>query len=263
MSNNVLKELSIPLSIIVAGAIIGLAIYFTNTNGNNNTQVLGTSESTESKYQKYVDLATDINLDGGKFEECMLENDTSEIKADLSYASSIGANGTPAFFVGKSTDTNEIEGVRISGALPYETFVEVIEGLASNDNARVVNALAVTVPEGQPAPVFDDYLQLVSLDDDPVKGSSDAPITIVEFSDYECPFCQRHFQSTYSDLDRNYISQGKVKYVFRDLPLPFHDPVATEAALAANCARKQGGDEAYFSYHDEYFLNTKANGEGL
>lgn len=104
---------------------------------------------------------------------------------------------------------------------------------------------------------------LVSLDDDPVLGDKNAPLTIVEFSDYECPFCKRHFDQTYTQIVKDYIEKGRVKLVYRDLPLPFHDPMATLEAQAANCAREQGGDSVYFKYHDEIFKRTKSNGNGL
>jgi protein-disulfide isomerase len=104
---------------------------------------------------------------------------------------------------------------------------------------------------------------VASIDDDPVLGDKDAPVTIIEFSDYECPFCKRHFENTFPQLIENYVDTGKVKLVFRDLPLSFHDPLATKEAVAANCAREQGGDESYFKYHDEIFTRTASNGNGL
>ena len=103
----------------------------------------------------------------------------------------------------------------------------------------------------------------VELGDSPAKGNADAKVTFVEFSDYECPFCKRHFDETLPQLVKNYVDTGKVKIVFRDFPLSFHDPMATKEAVAANCAGKQGGDTAYFKYHDEIFTRTKANGNGL
>lgn len=103
----------------------------------------------------------------------------------------------------------------------------------------------------------------VSVDDDPVLGNKDAKVTLIEFSDYECPFCKRHFDQVYPSLKKNYIDTGKVKMVFRDYPLPFHDPMATFEANAADCAREQGGDSAYFKFHDAIFAKTKSNGNGL
>ncbi len=102
-----------------------------------------------------------------------------------------------------------------------------------------------------------------SVDDDPVLGDKNAPVTLVEFSDYECPFCKKHFDQTYTQLKTKYIDTGKVKLVYRDFPLSFHDPMATKEAIAANCARKQGGDNAYFKFHDEMFKRTTSNGNGL
>jgi len=104
---------------------------------------------------------------------------------------------------------------------------------------------------------------VASIDDDPVMGDKNSPVTIVEFSDYECPFCKRHFDETFPQLVKEYIDTGKAKLVYRDLPLPFHDPMATKEAIAANCARKQGGDSKYFEYHDEIFTRTSSNGNGL
>ena len=60
------------------------------------------------------------------------------------------------------------------------------------------------------------------IETDPIKGSSDAPVTIVEYSDFECPFCARHFVQTLPSIEENYIKTGKVKYIFKDFPLNFH-----------------------------------------
>lgn len=103
----------------------------------------------------------------------------------------------------------------------------------------------------------------VSIDDDPVLGNKNAKVTLIEFSDYECPFCKRHFDEVYPSLKKDYIDTGKVKMVFRDYPLPFHDPMATFEAKAATCAQEQGGDSAYFKFHDAIFTKTKSNGNGL
>ena len=70
-------------------------------------------------------------------------------------------------------------------------------------------------------------------------GSKDAPITMVEFTDFQCPFCQRFHSSTFGDLKKNYIDTGKVRFVSRDLPLDFH-PNAMQAAQAGRCAGEQG-----------------------
>jgi len=69
-------------------------------------------------------------------------------------------------------------------------------------------------------------------------GNKDAPITIVEYTDYQCPFCQRFHVSAYPEIKKNYIDTGKVRFYSKDLPLDFH-PNAMRAALAARCAGEQ------------------------
>ena len=91
----------------------------------------------------------------------------------------------------------------------------------------------------------------VSEDDDPVLGDEDAEVTIIEFSDYQCPFCEKFYSQTLPLLKKDYIDTGKVKLVYRDYPLPFHQ-YAEKAAEAANCAGEQG---QYFAMHDKIFEN--------
>jgi len=98
-----------------------------------------------------------------------------------------------------------------------------------------------------------------SVDDDPVKGDKDAPVTIVEFSDFQCPFCQRFYQQTMPSIEENYVKTGKVKIVFRDFPLSFHQN-AQKAAEAAECADDQG---KFWEYHDMLFEKGKGDGTGL
>ncbi len=71
-----------------------------------------------------------------------------------------------------------------------------------------------------------------------VMGHDDAPVTIMEFSDYQCPFCRRYHSQTFAELKKNYIDTGKVRYISRDFPLEFHAN-APSAALAARCAADQ------------------------
>ena len=92
----------------------------------------------------------------------------------------------------------------------------------------------------------------ISLDDDPVKGDPNAPITIVEFSDFQCPFCSRFVVQTLGELEENYIDTGKVKLVYRDLPLGSLHPNARAAHIAAECADEQG---KFWEYHDILFEN--------
>jgi protein-disulfide isomerase len=85
-----------------------------------------------------------------------------------------------------------------------------------------------------------------------ILGAPDAPVTVVEFTDYQCPFCKRFIQSTFPLLKRDFIDTGKVRWIVRDLPLGFH-PNANKAAQAARCAGDQG---RFWEMRDTLFRNN-------
>jgi protein-disulfide isomerase len=88
-----------------------------------------------------------------------------------------------------------------------------------------------------------------------VLGRADAPVTLVEFSDYQCPFCQRFFATAFPVIKREYVDTGKVRYVFRDFPLEQLHPQARKAAEAAHCAGEQG---KYWQMHEVLFRHHRA-----
>jgi len=94
----------------------------------------------------------------------------------------------------------------------------------------------------------------VSSDDDPFLGKENAPVVIVEFSDFQCPFCKRFRDQTFEKIKSEYIDTGKVKFVYRDFPLTSIHPYAWKAAEAAQCAHEQG---KFWKYHDKLFENQQ------
>ena len=94
----------------------------------------------------------------------------------------------------------------------------------------------------------------VSADDDPVKGDPNAPLTIIEFSDFQCPFCWRFYTQTLPLIEKNYINTGKVKFVYRDFPIQSIHSNALSAAMASECADEQG---KFWEFHDVLFVNQK------
>lgn len=103
-----------------------------------------------------------------------------------------------------------------------------------------------------------------SVDDDPVKGSGNASVTIIEFGDFQCPFCANFYTQTLPLIKENYINTGKVKFVYRDFPLDIScntsmnrqlHPNACKAAEAAECADNQG---KFWEYHDKLFENQQS-----
>jgi protein-disulfide isomerase len=187
---------------------------------------------------------------------------TASIKADQELAQKLGAGGTPAFF---------INGRFLSGAQPIDRFKEVIDdeikraekliksGVAKDKvyvaltkngltSAKPAAAAADAPKPRQPDP---KAVYKVPADKQPSKGPADALVTIVEFSDYQCPFCKR-VEPTVDEIMKTY---GKdVRVLWRDNPLPFHD----KAVPAANAAKAAGEQGKFWEYHGKLFENQTA-----
>ena len=97
----------------------------------------------------------------------------------------------------------------------------------------------------------------ISIKDKPAMGSASAPVTVVEFADYQCPFCLRFTRSTFPSLKRDYIDTGKVRWVALNLPLAFHKD-ARKAAQAAHCAGEQ---DKFWEMREVLFQNPKKLGQ--
>ena len=121
-----------------------------------------------------------------------------------------------------------------------------ITPLGSTQN--MINQISDTnyIPE-TPAP--EQTRATVDIDDDYCLGSDDAPVTIIEFSDYQCPVCQTFWAQVLPQIKSEYIDTGQVKFIYRDLPLDFH-PNAQKAAEATECA---GDEEKFWDMHDKIF----------
>jgi protein-disulfide isomerase len=126
---------------------------------------------------------------------------------------------------------------------------------------RRVDSLAVTLTalvnarRGGDAPSLAESLT-VSLSGAAAAGDPHAPVVIVEFTDYQCPFCGRHFETTLPEIRARYLSTGKVRYIVRDFPLSDIHPNALGAAKAARCAAAQDTSR-YWQFHDALFKSQK------
>lgn len=145
-------------------------------------------------------------------------------------------------------------GILASGGRFQKTSNFGLTGVAQSPRNEAPQAPQPSNPPSEPVEV--------SVDNDPVLGDKNAPLTLIEFSDYECPFCKRSFTDLLPELKKTYIDTGKVKLVYRDFPLSFHANAQKEAE-AAECARSQGNDATYFKFHDQIFTETTAGGTGL
>jgi protein-disulfide isomerase len=189
--------------------------------------------------------AAAVGLDIARFDRDRQERAPAALTRSTSLATSLGATGTPTFFV---------NGRRLIGARPIETFRALIDEELAKAEALVksgtrsdrvydtlMQVLPKYVPTAKAEKAEDDTIRDVPVGNAPTRGAARAPITVVFFSDFECPFCVRA-EGTLRELE----SRGDVRIAFRHRPLPMH-PHARLAAKAAIAAERQG---RFWQYHD-------------
>ncbi|MCE9586044.1 DsbA family protein [Candidatus Uhrbacteria bacterium] len=143
-------------------------------------------------------------------------------------------------------------GVAVSAVVGLGVTLNLVMGgraLALGGSGAVVPSAVAPTPSAQ-APVAAGPLKPVS-DSDYILGAKNAKVTLVEYSDFQCPFCQRHLPSIKQAM-KDYPND--VRLVYRYYPLSFH-PEAQKSAEAAACAAKLGGNDAFWKMHDELFAN--------
>lgn len=113
------------------------------------------------------------------------------------------------------------------------------------------------VPTPPPPPPTNDTP--ATADDDMILGKANAPVTLIEFVDYQCPFCRRFFEQTFPSIKKEYIDTGKVRFIVRDFPLSFHSG-ASPASISVECAADQS-DTLAWKLHDEIFVQQGKGGE--
>jgi protein-disulfide isomerase len=120
--------------------------------------------------------------------------------------------------------------------------------------AAILTALAVSPAYAQGSGAF------IGVDDDPVLGSPNAKVLMIEFGDYQCPSCRMFWKEVEPRLKKEYIDTGKVKLVFRDFPIVQIHPEALLASMAVDCAGEQ---DKYWQYHDKVFREQYNKGDDL
>lgn len=188
-----------------------------NPNQEANTQPPVITNDTIKEWAK------DLGLNAQSFNSCLDEEKyKSNVEEDTKAGREAGVSGTPTFFV---------NGISLVGAQPFSAFKDTIDKeLAGTTDPQATRA---TVDVGR-LPSF---------------GDKNAKVTIVEFSDFECPFCRRFFVDTFPQIKKEYIDTGKVVMYYRHFPLDFH-PLANPFAQASECANDQG---KFWEFHDKIF----------
>ncbi len=172
-------------------------------------------------------MAGDLGVDGGKFDSCLDEGKFAQrVADDRAYGNTVGVSGTPTFYV---------NGIEMVGAQPLTEFVKVVDAeLKDGSGDKAISG-------GERKKVESGV--------GPVRGSADAKIKVIEFSDFQCPFCTQAYP-TVKALEQKYGDKLSVEY--RQYPLSFH-PYAQKAAEASECVRDLNGDGKFWEFYDKVF----------
>ena len=195
----------------------------------------------------YETIASELKLDVKAWKKAFTSKAaTNAINQDLLVAKALELRGTPVFF---------INGRIISGAQPLENFQSIIdEEIQQLAKLDLGEADTYSIITGGPKPEYfgpidDPKRAFVPVTSKPSTGPQDAPVTIVQFTDFECPYCKKA-AATLDELKRNY---GKdLRVVHLNLPLDFHKE-AKAAAQAAWAAQQQG---EFWRFHDQLFADS-------
>jgi len=213
------QKITTPMAIIIAGVIIMIGILVTNSGGE--------------KVVKEKTLSEQIGVSKEKMTACVTNTDTTalgtKIQADVESAMKAlppEQRGTPYSIVIGSNGVKS----QIRGADSYDNIMKII--------AEVNSGTVTDKYEGEVSPVNEN---------DHILGSATAPITIIEYSDYECPYC-KNFQTTLNKIVTE--SNGSVSWVYRHWPIHQN---SMSKLVAAECVAQIKGNEAFWKYSDLLF----------
>jgi protein-disulfide isomerase len=190
---------------------------------------------------------------------------TTKISPSIALAMMLLSSTVPAVLAQQNADANKV--APASNTVKAESVtINMPEGMTRDQADAILNELkqirqllenqqtaaAQAKVAAAPAPAPSDKVKMAVGEGWQVLGRADAPVTMVEFNDYQCPFCRRFEADTFPQLKKNFIDTGKVRYVVRDLPLDIH-PNALPASEAVHCAAEQN---KFWQMHDAIMQDT-------
>lgn len=234
------KDLLIPGSIIIAGIAIGAGLYFnggTGPSGGGSDTVAVSGGQQPTLEQRVNSLVEAAGVDSDDFAECVASGDMdSRVQEDIDNALATGGGGTPwSIVIGADGKTYPL-----NGALPAQAVQQIID-VARNGGEGPTGGDGV-----------DTSLVNPITDADHIKGPRNAAVTVIEYSDFDCPFCSR-FHAT---MDQVASANDDVAWVYRHFPLAQLHPNARSIAIASECVAELGGNEAFWTFADGYFASS-------
>lgn len=239
------KSLFVPGSILGAGVIIAISVFAT---GGLNIPIqqglpaqVGSQDGEKQALgpELYQKLAKQLGVNMSQFNDCIAQRKYKDkVENDLREGANLGVDGTPGSFVNSAV---------AKGALPYnekspeyragmQTLKSIIEAELASKNSSLLEGLSIT-------------------EKDHIRGNPNAQITIVEFSDFQCPFCRR-FHPTVQQALAEYGDQ--IRWVYKHFPLDQLHPQARPAAEASECIAEQKGNDGFWQFADEVFKSQES-----
>lgn len=249
MAANEKQNVWFGVSMFLAGLIAGVVLISAagstflprfGSNGSNNVAAPSAPQAPQkpvaSARDRMIAYAADIGLPDAEFATCLASSKYDErINEQQSLGQAAGINGTPGNII---IDLTSGKAVVLSGAQPVANFKKVVDLMLSDPDAALKDPGAVAATNVQPVDMKKDH----------VRGGASATVAVIEYSDYQCPYCQA-VHPTYQQLMKDY--DGKVAWVYRHFPLTNIHPDALPLAVGAECAAELGGEDAFWSFTDK------------
>lgn len=237
------NKITLPVAIVLAGALVAGAIVLTRTG---STSIPSAAREPEGLGQKlYLSLVKDFGIGQRDFNACQKDEDVAQkVSDDYNNAIASGGTGTPFSIIIAPNGTY----LGISGAKKFNSLKEIVENALAGGYVQdmITNDKGVLILDTE------GVLRNVRPVDreDYIRGPADAPLAIIEYSDFECPFCGQ-FHPTMKQIIAEFPAE--VVWIYRHFPLDNIHPQASPAAIASECVGKLAGNEAFWGFADGLF----------
>lgn len=249
LSTKQVGALSLAIGLMIGG-LVGFIAGGSTISSPTASPSEDTGDNTEASTdmtpeESFRQISNDLELDTDQVMQCYQDSDNEEAMEDRNNAvQSAGNFGTPTFFIGN----RETGFVEITGAQPLSRFEQAFETVRSDNPGNLTS------------------LEGVELEGEPSKGNEDAPIKVIEYNEFGCPFCAEwqgidassrtpiDTMNIAQSLENQYVETGEVQFISKDYPVPQLHPNGPLAHKAANCVYEHEQD-TYWEFHDKLFEN--------
>jgi len=240
-------QIVILVALIVSFFFIGQL--WTKVNKLEDGEAIAVDTEATSAEKEMAKVAVSLGIKEEDFLECLSSEEIkNRVDEEAKMGADSGVSGTPGNFL---IDTQDNFAVFVPGAFPYEVLDTMVSVVTSGDKAAAESAIA-EADETDPLSALTvvDTAEIAGLKDiDFVRGDKNSPVYLVEYSDYDCPYCGR-FHSTSKQL----VEEGKIAWVYRQFPLPQLHPDAETKSAAGICAGELGGNDAFWAFSDALLI---------